>query len=151
MANTEIGDIELGFEYNNWILFEKIESVSSASFGIPTTFFTLVFKEKNGQNKIRFSGKESFDKIKNLPFPKKTVQNNKGREIECFEASMIDGKYFCPECNSKEGGTSRIITHTWNCSNKGKEYCQRLQKGGKKKTMKRKNKKHSKKSRRVRK
>ena len=42
----------------------------------------------------------------------------------CYVAEVMpDGKLGCPVCEQVEGGTLRIITHTFKCSNKGKPYC----------------------------
>jgi hypothetical protein len=44
----------------------------------------------------------------------------------CFVADENEKKqYVCPECQSVEGGSARIIAHRFNCKNKGKEYCQK--------------------------
>ena len=65
--------------------------------------------------------------------------------LPCFTADVTaDGKFQCPECKQKEGGTLRIITHNYGCPNKGREYCQRTTGG------KRRNKKTKKRTRRHR-
>jgi hypothetical protein len=46
------------------------------------------------------------------------------KPAECYTADVVDGKYVCPICKNVEGGTMRIITHNFNCPNRGKKYCQ---------------------------
>ena len=46
---------------------------------------------------------------------------------QCYNAKFEDGLFKCPECNSVEGGTYRIISnHRYDCPNRLKEYCQRV-------------------------
>lgn len=43
----------------------------------------------------------------------------------CYNAEVNESnKFRCPECKTAEAGTLRVITHNYNCSNKGKHYCQ---------------------------
>ena len=42
----------------------------------------------------------------------------------CFNAVMDNGKYKCPICQTVEAGSFRIITHSHDCENNGKRYCQ---------------------------
>jgi hypothetical protein len=67
----------------------------------------------------------------------------------CFVADEKDKKYVCPECKAVEGGSARIITHNFNCKNKGKEYCQKGSKRSRTKKSKR-SKSRSKKARKTR-
>ena len=66
----------------------------------------------------------------------------------CFVADKENGKYVCPECKAVEGGSKRIITHNFNCKNKGKEYCQQGAKRSRTKKSKR-SKSRSKKARKT--
>ncbi len=73
--------------------------------------------------------------------------NNEINNNYCYEANINDnGKYVCPSCGSSEGGTMRIITHNFNCPNKGKKYCQSPNNfsGGKRKSRQNKKQKNSK-------
>jgi len=65
----------------------------------------------------------------------------------CFVADKENGKYVCPECKAVEGGSARIITHNFNCKNKGKEYCQK----GSKRTRTKKSKRSKSRSKKARK
>ena len=68
----------------------------------------------------------------------------------CFVADENEKKqYVCPECKAVEGGSARIITHNFNCKNKGKEYCQKGSKRSRTKKSKR-SKSRSKKARKTR-
>jgi len=67
----------------------------------------------------------------------------------CFVADEKDKKYMCPECKAVEGGSAHIITHNFNCKNKGKEYCQKGSKRSRTKKSKR-SKSRSKKARKTR-
>ncbi len=42
----------------------------------------------------------------------------------CYNAAKDGEKFMCPICQAKEGGSLRMITHNWDCPNKGKLYCQ---------------------------
>ncbi len=54
----------------------------------------------------------------------------------CYVAEVMpDGKLQCPLCKKVEGGTSRIITHVYNCQNNTKPYC-RDNKGGRRRSRK---------------
>ena len=65
----------------------------------------------------------------------------------CFVADENEKKlYVCPECKAVEGGSARIITHNFNCKNKGKEYCQK----GSKRSRTKRSKSRSKKARKTR-
>jgi hypothetical protein len=66
---------------------------------------------------------------------------------QCYTADIMNGKYVCPKCGNVEGGTLRIITHNFNCPNYKKEYCQRNQFGGRRRTT-RKSRRKVKKTRR---
>lgn len=46
------------------------------------------------------------------------------RKNICYDAVKDGEKYMCPICRAKEGGSLRIITHNYDCVNKGKLYCQ---------------------------
>ena len=70
----------------------------------------------------------------------------------CFEAIVKDGKYRCPECNSVESGTARIITHIITCKYRRLRYCQQPadagREGGKRRRKTRKSKRRQRKTRR---
>ena len=67
---------------------------------------------------------------------------------DCFVADENEKKlYVCPECKAVEGGSARIITHNFNCKNKGKEYCQK----GSKRTRTKKSKRSKSRSKKARK
>ena len=65
----------------------------------------------------------------------------------CFVAET-EMKYVCPECKAVEGGSTRNITHRFNCKNKDKEYCQKGSKRSRTKKSKR-SKSRSKKARKT--
>jgi hypothetical protein len=75
-------------------------------------------------------------------------------EVDCKgspnvgQAYMVDedGKRKCPYCNAVEGGTSRIITHNFNCKNPNKRGGRKNRKPTKKN--RRRNRRSSKKNRR---
>ncbi len=69
--------------------------------------------------------KEDLGTIKCIEVPCKVgggLRNN--RMNACYDAIKEGEKFVCPVCRAKEGGSSRMITHNWNCPNKGKVYCQ---------------------------
>ena len=68
--------------------------------------------------------REEYDRLR-------AIEREREREIEttrakgCFDAEINDdGKYFCPECKTVEGGTLRTLTHNFGCTNKGLKICQ---------------------------
>ena len=76
MANTNVEDINIGFEYDNWILVEKTEVSRRALYG--DTYYKLVFKR--GDETKEFSRVGWTTKISELfPKEKKYVQNKNGK------------------------------------------------------------------------
>jgi hypothetical protein len=68
----------------------------------------------------------------NPVFSELDCNDNSNADKICYDPNKLeDGKYQCPICLSKEGGSMRIITHNNNCPNRGKKYCGQL--GGRKK------------------
>jgi hypothetical protein len=80
------------------------------------------------------------DEVRAAPEVRAMPNNN-----ACFNPIITpEGKMVCPECRSIEGGTRRIIIHTYKCSLKGQYPCK---KGGTRRKSHKKNfrKKHTKK------
>jgi hypothetical protein len=75
-------------------------------------------------------------------FSELDCNDNSNADKICYDPNILeDGKYQCPICLSKEGGSLRIITHKYNCPNNTKKYCGQF--GGRKKRKSTKNNRKS--------
>ena len=83
--------------------------------------------------------------IKPPTWPAMLGMNDPKKPAGCYTADVVGGKYVCPICKQVEGGIHRIITHYFNCPNKGGEYCQ---KGGRRRATRKSRRKIRKSSRR---
>jgi hypothetical protein len=103
------------------------------------------------QDEVIAAKKAARQPIVNTPVadPKSYLSAKAVPSSNCFVADEKDKKYVCPECKAVEGGSARIITHNFNCKNKGKEYCQKGSKRSRTKKSKR-SKSRSKKARKTR-
>jgi hypothetical protein len=63
--------------------------------------------------------------------------NKANNSNACYDATLVNDKYICPICKAAEYGNSRTITHYNNCKNRGKQYCQKTQKAGSTKKVRR--------------
>ena len=108
--------------------------------------------EMERQDKDIAAKKAARQPIVNTPVadPKSYLSAKAVPSSNCFVADENEKKqYVCPECKAVEGGSARIITHNFNCKNKGKEYCQKGSKRSRTKKSKR-SKSRSKKARKTR-
>ncbi len=86
----------------------------------------------------------SIDNDKHV-FSELDCNDNSNADKICYDPNILEnGKYQCSICKSVEGGTERIISHNYNCPNKGKKYCGQL--GGRKNRKSTKNNRKSRKN-----